>query len=98
VQDRDPWFRWQGEALMLSLRVQPRAKKNELVGPEGGHLKVRITAPPVEGKANAQLRRFLADEFGVPQSRVELLAGPRGRLKRVMILAPRTLPAAMESG
>jgi uncharacterized protein (TIGR00251 family) len=92
VREEQPWHRWQGEDLMLSLRVQPRAKSDELVGPEGGHLKVRLTAPPVEGKANAHLRRFLAREFGVPRSRVELLAGAGGRLKRVCIRAPRKLP------
>ena len=84
--------------MVLSLRVHPRAEKDELVGPHGGHLKVRITAPPVEGKANAHLRRFLAREFGVPQFRVELLAGTRGRLKRVRIQAPRKLPVVIERG
>jgi uncharacterized protein (TIGR00251 family) len=90
------WYRWQDGALLLNLRVQPRAKRNLLIGPEGGHLKVRITAPPVEGKANAHLRRFLAEEFGVPQSRVELMAGARKRLKCVRIHAPRKLPHPIE--
>jgi uncharacterized protein len=96
VREEEPWCRWEDEDLILSLRVQPRAKKDELVGPDGGYLRVRITAPPVEGKANARLRRFLAREFGVPQTRVELLAGDRGRLKRVRIQAPRKLPVVIE--
>ena len=49
------WFRWESDDLLLSLRVQPRASQDEFVGPHGDHFKVRITAPPVEGKANAHL-------------------------------------------
>jgi hypothetical protein len=97
VRDEADWYRWQDDYLVLSLRVQPRAKKDELVGPDGGYLKVRITAPPVEGKANNHLRRFLARELGVPQSRVELLAGARARLKRFRIRAPRKLPEIIPS-
>lgn len=96
VPKEEPWYRWEGEDLVLGLRVQPWAKKDELVGPDGGYLRVRVTAPPVEGKANVHLRRFLAREFGVPQSRVELLAGDRGRFKRVCIRAPRKLPVVIE--
>lgn len=69
-----------------------------MVGPQGGYLKVQVTAPPVEGKANEHLRCFLALEFGVPRSRVELLKGAQGRLKRVRILAPRKLPFDIRSG
>lgn len=63
-----------------------------MIGPEGGHLKVRITAPPVEGKANEHLRRFLAGLFGVPRARVELLAGGGSRVKRLRVCAPARLP------
>jgi uncharacterized protein (TIGR00251 family) len=94
---QEAWYRWQDEALLLRVRVQPRAKRDELIGPQSGHLKVRITAPPVDGKANDHLCRFLAKEFGVPQSRVELLAGDHTRLKRVRIFAPRKLPAPIAS-
>ena len=77
------WYRWEAGDLLLSLRVQPRAKKDELAEPMGDQLKVRITAAPVDGKANAHLRRFLARLFGVPASRVELLAGEQARTKRL---------------
>jgi len=97
MQVQETWYRWQDEALLLRVRVQPRAKRDELIGPQGGHLKVRITAPPVDGKANDHLCRFLAKEFGVPQFRVELLAGDQTRLKRVRIHAPRKLPAPIAS-
>ncbi len=90
------WYRWQGEDLLLTLRLQPRASRDEIAGPYGEALKVRITAPPVDGKANAHLLRFLAELFGVAPSAVELLSGETGRDKRVRIRRPRRLPA--ESG
>lgn len=96
MQDDATWYRWQDETLLLSVRVQPRAKSDALAGPEGRYLKVRIAAPPVDGKANAHLRRFLARELGVPQSRVELLAGAQTRIKRLRIQTPRRLPAAIK--
>lgn len=86
------WYRWQGEDLLLQLRVQPRAARDEVVGPHGDCLKVRITAPPVEGKANAHLVKFLAKAFGVNRADVELLAGESGRSKRLRIHAPQTFP------
>ena len=87
------WYRWQGEDLLLTLRIQPRASRDEIAGPYGEALKVRITAPPVDGKANAHLLRFLAELFGVPLASVELLGGETGRDKRVKISRPKHLPA-----
>ncbi|NIR59814.1 MAG: YggU family protein, partial [Gammaproteobacteria bacterium] len=58
----------------------------------GDRLKVRLQAPPVEGRANARLVRFLAEVFGVPRGRVELLAGAGGREKRVRVRRPTALP------
>ena len=77
---------------MLALRIQPRASRDEIVGPHGEQLKVRITAPPVDGKANAHLTAFLAKQFRVPKSRVTLVSGDTGRDKRVRIEAPGALP------
>ncbi len=88
-----PWCRCEGDALVLALRVQPRASRDEVLGPQGERLKVRITAPPVEGAANAHLVRFLAAELGVPPSRVEVVAGLAGREKRVRVTAPSRRPA-----
>jgi uncharacterized protein (TIGR00251 family) len=87
-----PWYHWDGPDLVLTVRVQPRASRDEIVGPQGGHLKVRITAPPVDGKANAHLIKFLAKAFGVTRSRIDLLSGETGREKRVRIAKPATLP------
>ena len=86
------WYRWDGTDLILVVRLQPRASKDEVVGPQGGSLKVRITAPPVEGKANARLVEYFSGLFKVPKSQVSLLSGETGRDKRLRISAPRQLP------
>ena len=93
----DRWYRWEEESLILWVRVSPRAKRDALIGADNGYLKVGITAPPVDGKANDRLRKFLAVVFGVPGSRVELLSGDKTRLKRLRIQAPRKLPAGIAS-
>ncbi|HEX22090.1 MAG TPA: YggU family protein, partial [Chromatiales bacterium] len=82
------FYRWEGDALTLNVRVQPRASRDEIVGPLGDSLKVRITTPPVDGKANTHLIKYLAKTFGVPRTRVTLLGGERGRDKRLRIDAP----------
>lgn len=90
------WYRWEDGDLVLSLHVQPRAKQDQVAGPEGDALKVRITAPPVEGKANQHLCRMFADLCGVSRSSVELVAGAQGRRKRIRVHAPKRLPAGIQ--
>ncbi len=87
-----PWYRWDGDDLILHLRIQPRAAKTELAGPHGDRLKVRITAPPVDGKANEALIALFGELCCVAKSRVTLLAGAGGREKSLRIHAPRRLP------
>jgi uncharacterized protein (TIGR00251 family) len=78
-------IREDGRAVILKVRVQPRASANEVAGVFEGALRVRVTAPPVEGAANDACRTFFAEKLGVPLSRVEIVAGHRGREKRVRI-------------
>lgn len=86
------WYQWRGDDLELQLKVLPRGKRDAFVEAQGDHYRVRIQAPPVEGKANAALRRFLAEAFGVSLSQVELLAGAQSRTKRLLIRSPRRFP------
>ncbi|MBI2779788.1 MAG: YggU family protein [Gammaproteobacteria bacterium] len=86
------WYRWEHDALLLAIRVQPRASKDEMVTGQGDHLKIRIAAPPVDGKANAYLIEFLSGVFTVPKSNITILSGEVGRAKRIRIQAPRALP------
>lgn len=86
------WYRWDGDDLLLQVRVQPRASCDELGEALGDQLKIRITAPPVDGKANDHLIRFLAKTFGVPKGQVHLESGASSRNKQLRIEAPRILP------
>jgi uncharacterized protein (TIGR00251 family) len=71
----------------LTLRVTPRARKTEFAGVlEDGILRVRVAAPPVEGKANTELLSFLAKVLGVRKNRIEIIAGQRGLDKIVSVL------------
>jgi uncharacterized protein (TIGR00251 family) len=74
--------------IILKVYLQPKASKNEIVGPYRDGIKVRVTAAPVEGKANEALLRFLAKEFGVAPSSVEIVRGHRSREKLIRITAP----------
>lgn len=69
----------------LRLRVQPRASRNEVAGRHGDAVRVRLTAPPVEGAANDALLRFLAETLGVSRSALRLAAGATGRSKLVEV-------------
>jgi uncharacterized protein (TIGR00251 family) len=95
-EGRAQWYRWQGDSLQLSLRVQPRASRDEFVAPHGECYKVRITAPPVEGKANEHLIGFLAKAFGVSRAQVTLESGEGGRNKRFRIQAPTRFPVPID--
>jgi uncharacterized protein (TIGR00251 family) len=70
-------------AVRFAVRVQPRAGRNAVGGEWQGALKVRLTAPPVEGQANEALSEYLAALLKIPKSAVRILSGERSRLKRL---------------
>jgi uncharacterized protein (TIGR00251 family) len=74
-----------GESALLRIRVQPRAKRDEVVGERDGAIVIRLKAPPVDGKANAALTAFIAKAAGVPRSRVEIVKGATAREKTVRV-------------
>jgi uncharacterized protein (TIGR00251 family) len=86
------WCREDGETLVLALHVQPGSRRTQVAGRHGDALKIRVAAPPVEGKANAELLRFLGAAFGVPARRIELVSGDSSRAKVVRITAPSRRP------
>lgn len=71
--------------LAFSVRVIPRASRDELAGAAEGALKVRLTAPPVEGAANQALLKLLAKTLDLPKSRLRLLAGEKSRHKTIWV-------------
>jgi len=74
-----------GPSATVSVRVLPRSSKEGVAGYEGGIVRIRLNAPPVEGKANEALVRFLAKAVGVSRSRITLVTGERGRSKIVRV-------------
>ena len=80
-----PWIKETSEGVTVSLLIQPRASKNEVVGPQGESLKVRLTAPPVDGAANKMCTAFLAKCLGVSKSSLEIVSGQSSRHKQILI-------------
>ena len=72
--------------VTFAVRVVPRASRNEIAGVHGDALKVRLTAPPVEGRANEALIAFLAKLLSVRKSQVEIVAGGTSRRKMIRVI------------
>lgn len=81
----DGWWHPIDGGIAIAVRVTPGARRSEVIAADGERLRVRLAAPPVEGKANDALRRFLADACGVRTSAVTLRRGERSRDKVVAI-------------
>jgi uncharacterized protein len=79
------WLKCSGGSLILTLHIQPGAKKTEIAGEHGDALKIRLAAPPVDGKANAALLEFIADRLRVTKGAVTLKSGQTSRRKVVEV-------------
>lgn len=86
-----------GDDLVLRIYVQPKASRDKLVGEHGDEFKVAITAPPIDGKANAHLSKYLAKQFKVAKSQVLIEKGELGRHKQVRIIAPSQIPQEFQA-
>ncbi|GDX05375.1 DUF167 family protein YggU [Buttiauxella sp. WJP83] len=80
------------DGLVLRLYIQPKASRDSIIGLHGDELKVAITAPPIDGKANAHLVKYLAKQFRVAKSQVVVEKGELGRHKQVKIIDPQQIP------
>ncbi len=89
------WF--DGDDLVLRLYIQPKASRDSIVGIHGDELKIAITAPPVDGKANAHLTKFLAKQCKVAKGLIEIEKGELGRHKQIRIIAPSVIPEAIQT-
>ncbi|MDO8703372.1 MAG: DUF167 family protein [Sulfuricaulis sp.] len=92
------WFHQEGTDLILQIQVQPRASRDAVAGVIGGHLKIRLTTPPVDGRANEHLIAYLAKLFGVPKSGVILERGDTSRRKVLRIRSPKKRPDNLDWG
>ncbi|EGU41661.1 hypothetical protein VII00023_16791 [Vibrio ichthyoenteri ATCC 700023] len=87
----------EGEDIVLRLYIQPKASRDKIVGLHGEEVKIAITAPPVDGKANAHLTKYLAKQFKVAKGLVKIEKGELGRHKQVRIATPSQIPTEIEA-
>src|SRR3546814_14895268 len=85
LDENAPWARRLADGGSLTIRVQPGASRSEVVGPHGDALRVRVAGAAVDGKANAELVRFLAEHLGVPARPVDITRGHTSRTKVILI-------------
>jgi len=82
-----PFLREHRHGIAIDLHVQPGASASELAGVHAGRLKIRLAAPPVDGKANQELIRFLAKQLDIRKSQLAIIAGNHSRDKTVLVTA-----------
>lgn len=80
------------EDLILRIYAQPKSSRDKIVGLHGDSLKIAITAPPVDGKANAHLTKFLSKQFKVAKGSIIIEKGELGRHKQIRVCAPSQIP------
>ena len=81
----ESWATEKKDGVELKCLLQPRASQSQIMGIHGGEIKVRIQAPPLEGRANEELCQFLSKRVGVPQRSVQIVSGASSRHKRILI-------------
>ena len=89
------WYHRHGEVITLTLHVQPGAKRSEIVGLHGEALKIKLAAPPIEGRANEALLKFISDVFSVPLRNTELMQGGQSRHKVVAVHGSKVAPESL---
>ncbi len=92
------WYRRSGDVITLTLHVQPGAKRTDVAGLHGEALKIRLAAPPIEGRANEALLKFIAESFGVPLRQVELKQGGQSRHKVIAVTGSKVEPESLLAG
>jgi uncharacterized protein (TIGR00251 family) len=92
------WYRRQNDVITLTLHVQPGAKRSEIVGLHGESLKIKLAAPPIEGRANDALLKFIAGLFAVPLRNVKLKQGSQSRHKVAEIIKSAVDPESLLDG
>ncbi len=85
IEDFSPFAQDVGDGCTLAVRVHPGARKNDVAGIHAGAVKISLTTPPVDGRANEALIEFLADLLRVPRARVAIVSGATSRMKVLRI-------------
>lgn len=89
------WYRRDGDDLLLWIKAQPRSSRDAFAEVLDDAIKLRITAPPVDGKANTHIVAWLAKQFRVPKSSVSIESGESARRKRIRIRDPAQIPTTL---
>ena len=92
---RTPWLARTAGGWTIAVHVQPGAKRASVAGLHGERLKLRIAAPPIEGRANAAVIAFVAERLGVPRAQVSIARGERSRDKVIAVAAPDCDPTTL---
>lgn len=87
----------EGDDVLLRLYIQPKASRDNLIGLHGDEIKIAITAPPVDGKANAHLSKYLSKQFKVAKGLITIEKGELGRHKQVRIQSPADIPETIKA-
>ena len=93
--DRPPVAEWRGDELLLRIRVQARASRNQVLGIDNNQLRIRTTAVPTDGAANKMVGRLLAEYFSVAPSNVSLVRGHKHRDKLFLVSGRLVIPAEL---
>ncbi|WP_162595783.1 DUF167 domain-containing protein [Variovorax sp. PBL-E5] len=93
---KSSFYKWEGDTLVLNILGTPGASKDAIGKVRGNQLKVSVTQPPRVGRATDHMVRFLADEFDVSRSDIEVVFGRKSVNKQVRIKAPSRLPGCIE--
>lgn|GEM_PF-201405 len=88
----DHFYKWQDNNLLLKIHIQANGKTNEFIGIHNQSLKVKIKSPPIDGKANKTIIKFLATKFNLSKSSISIISGELNRAKRVLIKEVNKLP------
>jgi uncharacterized protein (TIGR00251 family) len=88
---------YQDDILVIKLYIQPKASRDQIVGLHDEEVKIAVTAPPVDGQANAHLIKFLAKQFKVAKSQITIEKGETGRHKQIRIEQPQVIPAILQN-
>ncbi|KQZ77866.1 hypothetical protein ASD55_07505 [Rhodanobacter sp. Root561] len=92
-----PFFWWEGNTLVVNILGKPSASCDAIGKPKGSQLKISVTAAPRAGRATDHMVRFLAGEFGVPRSAIEVVFGRMNVNKQLRIKEPQKLPAVFQA-
>lgn len=89
------WYTHENNSVTLDLYVQPGAKSTEITGLHGRSLKIRLASPPIDGRANIALLKYISILFDVPLRQVDLIRGEKSRHKKVIVTGSKIAPECL---